>query len=427
MVFLDVVYNHFGPDGNYLHRYAPQFFTDRHHTPWGAAINFDDQSSRTVRDFVIHNALYWLSEYHLDGLRLDAVHAIIDESKPDILEELADAVRGGLGAQRHIHLVLENDLNQARYLGRDAKSKPKAYAAQWNDDIHHVLHVLATREQGGYYADYAARPIEQLGRCLAEGFAYQGDPSAYRDGELRGEPSAHLPPTAFVNFLQNHDQIGNRAFGDRISKLSKPEVLVSLTAILLLSPSIPLLFMGQEWGSEQPFPFFCDFAAELAEKVTEGRRGEFARFPEFSDPAARERIPDPNAKETFSVAVLDWEQTQRKPYDHWLALHRRLLALRRAEIVPRLAGMAGSSASYRILGHHALVVHWRMGDGSQLTLLANLSDQATTVSELPPGRVLFMAPEATRTIAIGDALPPWSVVWSLENAAAQPAKSGQSI
>ena len=220
MVFLDVIYNHFGPDGNYLHAYAPLFFSTRHHTPWGQAINFDGDGSRNVRDFFIHNALYWLEEYDIDGLRLDAVHAILDDSEPDILVELAEAVRTGPGAERPRHLVLENDNNAAHYLVRTAELAPKWYAAQWNDDLHHVLHVLVTGEADGYYGDYADHPLQYLGRCLTEGFAYQDDPSEYRDGVRRGEHSSHLPPTAFVNFLQNHDQIGNRAFGERLSVLA---------------------------------------------------------------------------------------------------------------------------------------------------------------------------------------------------------------
>jgi (1->4)-alpha-D-glucan 1-alpha-D-glucosylmutase len=253
MVLLDVVYNHFGPEGNYLHLYAPQFFTSRHHTPWGAAVNFDDAGSRTVRDFFIHNALFWLTEYRFDGLRLDAVHAIVDDSTPDILRELAQAVADGPGRERHVHLVLENDRNEARYLGRDRAGRAQAYVAQWNDDIHHALHVLVTGETDGYYEDYADSSLRHLGRALTEGFCYQGEPSRHRGGAPRGEPSTHLPPTAFVSFLQTHDQVGNRAFGERLSRLAPPEAVRAATAILLLSPQPPLLFMGQERGAVSVF------------------------------------------------------------------------------------------------------------------------------------------------------------------------------
>ncbi len=308
-VFLDVVYNHFGPDGNYLHLYAPDFFTERHKTPWGAAINFDGDTARPVRDFFIENALYWLEEFHFDGLRFDAVHAILDDSRRHILTELAETVRARLGAGRPIHLVLENDKNQARLLG------PRLFTAQWDDDIHHALRVLTTGEIEGYYADYAERPAERLGRALAEGFAYQGDLSAYR-GEARGEPSAGLPPTAFVSFIQNHDQVGNNAFGTRLARLAAPEIIRIAAAIYLLSPQIPMLFMGEEWGAEQPFAFFCDFGPELAEAVRQGRRREFAKFPAFRDAAARARIPDPCAATTFASAVLDNFAGDAVAFDH---------------------------------------------------------------------------------------------------------------
>jgi malto-oligosyltrehalose trehalohydrolase len=413
MVFLDVVYNHFGPEGNYLHLYAPQFFTERHHTPWGAAINFDGDGSRTVRDFFIHNALYWLTEYHLDGLRLDAVHAILDDSQPHVLVELAERVRRGPGAMRHVHLVLENDANEARYLERDGDGRPRWYDAQWNDDIHHALHVLATGETGGYYLDYTERPAWQLGRCLTEGFAYQGDPSPYRAGKRRGEASRDLPPTAFVSFLQNHDQIGNRAFGERITRLASPEAVRAVTAILLLAPSPPLLFMGQEWGADEPFPFFCDFGPELAGTVTEGRRTEFAKFPEFGDPEARERIPDPCSERTFESAVLDWSALHREPYRGWLALHRELLGLRHRALTPRLKGIRGRSAEFALLDERALRARWRLGDGSGLTLLANLAEQPVARVERPTGNLLYATSEGVLTSLDAATLPPWSVAWFL--------------
>ena len=190
MVLLDVVYNHFGPQGNYLHAYAPDFFNPRQATPWGAAINFAGPNSRPVRDFFIHNALYWVEEFHLDGLRLDAIHAIRDESSPDIVEEIAVALSQGPGRERHVHLVLENDRNQSHYLGRDAAGLPRQASAQWNDDFHHVLHVLASGEIDGHYADYASDPARLLSRCLSEGFAYQGEPSPFRHDERRGETSS---------------------------------------------------------------------------------------------------------------------------------------------------------------------------------------------------------------------------------------------
>ncbi len=417
MVFLDVVYNHFGPEGNYLAVYAPQFFNPDHHTPWGAAINFDGDRKHWVRQFFIHNALYWLEEYHFDGLRFDAAHAIPDDSTPHILNELAEAVKKNFGASRHIHLVLENDANNAAYLLRDGQGRPRRYVAQWNDDIHHALHVILTGEADGYYADYADTPIHYLGRCLTEGFAYQGECSAYRNGEPRGEPSAQLPATAFVSFLQNHDQVGNRALGERISVLTSDVALHAALALLLLAPSPPLLFMGQEWGSEQPFPFFCDFGADLADQVVEGRRREFARFAQFRDPAQRERIPNPMAVQSFTQAVLDWESKDRAPHAQWLDLHRRLLAVRRRELVPRLSGLKGSQSDYQALGERALRAQWRLGDGTQLGVLANLGTEVLRNVDMPPERRLY----ATHAdLLSGDntrGLPAWSVLWYLRDKA----------
>ena len=258
MIFLDVVYNHFGPDGNYLPTYAPQVFTDRHKTPWGAAINYDGPNSRPVRELVIHNALYWLEEFHLDGLRLDAIHAIIDDSPKHLLTELAERVRHAVGTERHVHLVLENEENEAHWLARAPDGRTPAYTAQWNDDVHHGLHTAATGEQAGYYAEYRG-DTKKLARALAEGFCFQGEMMEYR-GDARGEPSAHLPASAFVAFIQNHDQVGNRAFGDRLTATTPAEAVRAVAAVYLLAPQIPMLFMGEEWAAAQPFPFFCDFA-----------------------------------------------------------------------------------------------------------------------------------------------------------------------
>ena len=406
MVFLDVVYNHFGPDGNYLHAYAPSFFTPRHHTPWGDAINFDDDDSATVRAFFIHNALYWLEEYRFDGLRFDAVHAIHDDSKPHILEALAEAVRGRLGAERHIHLVLENEANQARFLARDAGGRALAYDAQWNDDFHHAAHVLASGESEGYYTDFSEEPLRLLARCLSEGFAYQGDPSLFKQGESRGEPSAHLPPGAFVNFLQNHDQIGNRAFGERLSVLAPAPRLRALTEILLLSPSPPMLFMGQEWASQRPFLFFCDFAGELGDAVRDGRRKEFAAFAAFADPEARARIPDPVDPATFAASGLDWTELAEPEPARWLALHRALLRLRALHVVPLLR--AGHPTATAAITGALLSVDWDWPDGGRLSLIANLADDAVA-GATRTGEVIYCSPGAENG---DDALPGWSVRWT---------------
>ena len=399
MIFLDVVYNHFGPEGNYLRAYAPSFFTDRHHTPWGAAINFDSSGSRPVRDFFVHNTLYWLEEYRFDGLRYDAVNAIRDDSSPHILEEIAAAAHAGPGRERAIHLVLENDDNVARYL---RPTEPKLFRAQWNDDAHHALHAIATGERDGYYADYQPA-IEHLARCLAEGFDYQGQPSPVRKGRKRGEPSAGLPPLAFVNFLQNHDQVGNRAFGERLSALVPEPALRCCTAILLLAPQIPMLFMGEEYGAETPFLFFCDFGPDLAAAVTRGRRAEFERFAAFSK-ADIERIPDPNDAATFERSRLDWRELAAPRHAARRDEHRALLALRHERIVPLLPKLGPHCGTAKVTGQAVLEAAWSGGGGERLTLVANLSEKAAAAAARPPGELIY----ATSGGAPDGTLPAWS-------------------
>ena len=407
MIFLDVVYNHFGPQGNYLARYAPSFFTERHQTPWGAAI---DYSQREVREFAIENALYWLEEFHFDGLRLDAVHAIADLSEPTstphFLHELAQRVAEGPGRHRHVHLVLENDDNAAHYLERD-------FRAQWNDDLHHAFHVLATGEGDGYYADYVRDPLSSLGRSLADGFFFQGDASEFRGGATRGEPSAHLPSTAFVSFMQNHDQIGNRAFGERLVVLAPREALQALTAIHLLAPQVPLIFMGEEFGAVTPFLYFCDFEGELGRAVTEGRRREFVRFARFADTAAANEIPDPNDAQTFEASRLDWASTDGIEQVRWREFYRDLLTLRTREIAPRLPAMRGGHR-FDVLGDGGLQVRWRLGDDSVLALDAQLGARSAE-RELLSGRTLFeLAHGSAATMRAA-----WSVRWTLEESNAR--------
>lgn len=462
MLFLDVVYNHFGPSGNYLHKYAPQFFTERAHTPWGAAVDF---SRRQVRDFFICNALYWLDEYRFDGLRFDAVDQIRDASEPHILAEIVQLVRARF-PDRHVHLVLENDDNAAHYLVRErprasaqapcsnlpagrasalatcrghvaltrapaqgsagghpaprtaaregiqdpGRAPARSYTAQWNDDFHHAAHRLATGETNGYYADYP-RPVTALARALAEGFIYQGEHSAYRD-RARGEASAALPPLAFVDFLQNHDQTGNRAFGERLAALADADAVETLTSILLLAPSVPLLFMGEEWGSTRPWLFFCDYAGELADAVREGRRREFSKFSVFADPKARERIPDPNASETYNASRLDWTEAMAQTGRRRLELVRTLLDIRRREIVPRLAE-ALQGGRFRVADERAVFVEWTLADAARLQLAANpTAAPARGLDWRPSGRRLYAHPDDLPPDRLTE-LPAWSVAWSL--------------
>jgi maltooligosyltrehalose trehalohydrolase len=397
MVLLDVVYNHFGPEGNYLDRYAPAFFAPAQ-TPWGAAI---DYRVPQVRAFAIENALHWLARYRFDGLRLDAVHAIVQPGEPSILHELSRAV-GALAeaSGRRIHLVLENDDNRANLLDPDADVPAGKYRAQWNDDYHHAWHVVLTGETAGYYRDYAVAPRRHLARVLSSGLAYQGEPSVHRGGRRRGEPSGHLSPLAFVDFLQNHDQIGNRPLGDRLVGQAREAALEAALAMTLLAPMPPLLFMGEEWGAREPFPFFCDFPEPLASAVRKGRREEFkAAYAALGD-----QIPDPLAEETFRSAVLDWEARASPAGRKRLALVRELLAVRRREITPDLATARFGAAQ---CPDDVLTAHWRLTERRTLILLANLSERAAQAPRgFQSGRPIWGGEPA-------GGLAPWTVFWSV--------------
>ncbi|MBX5156856.1 malto-oligosyltrehalose trehalohydrolase [Rhizobium sp. NZLR1] len=399
-VFLDVVYNHFGPDGNYIPSYAP-LFTDHHKTPWGHGINYDGDGSQMIREFVIENAIYWITEFRLDGFRFDAVHAIKDDSDEHLLYELARRVRAAAG-DRHVHLIIENEENDSDLLKRDEKGEAKLFTAQWNDDVHHVLHIAATGETFGYYADYAG-DAGKLGRALAEGFVFQGEHMSYRGGG-RGRPSGHLPPTAFISFIQNHDQIGNRALGDRVLASSPANAVKAVIAIYLLAPEIPMLFMGEEWGAEEPFPFFCDFDEDLNEKVRKGRREELSRLPGFD----ADDLLDPTAPSTFAAAKLDWS---KRTTSDVLEYYRTLLDLRHRKIVPLLKGVAGGSAVYRSAGN-AIAVDWTLAESRHLHLRANLGSEA--------GRPLDPQQGDAETIfrlgSDGGDLAPWTVIWSMSKA-----------
>ncbi|MGO4809402.1 malto-oligosyltrehalose trehalohydrolase [Cupriavidus sp. 2MCAB6] len=409
MVLLDVVYNHFGPEGNFLHRYAATFFRSDVRTPWGAAIDFRQPE---VRRFFTENACYWLEDFRFDGLRLDAVHAIVDEGW---LREMAGEVRARHPG-RHIHLVLENHDNDASLLAA-------GFDAQWNDDGHHALHVLLTGECDGYYGDYArpagdapaeesaAPMLAHLARVLAEGFAYQGEVSPTR-GTRRGQPSAALAPTAFVLFLQNHDQTGNRALGERLTRLAQPDALRAAVLLQLLCPQIPLVFMGEEYGAETPFLYFTSHPPELAEAVRAGRRREFGAVAAFGDPERAALIPDPNDPATFEAS--------RPPLDGdnaWSQYYRALLAIRQRELVPRLAG--STSAGVRIVGEAALAASWRLGDGALLTIWINFCDAPASSSPagMPPvipGRLLAQSREGAEQALAKGLLPPASAIACLD-------------
>ena len=385
MVLLDVVYNHFGPEGNYLHAYAEPFFDASRHTPWGAGI---DYTRTPVRRFFIENALYWLREFRLDGLRLDAIDQIRDPSEPELLVELAQEVRARI-TDRPVHLTTEDNRN-VTHLHERRNGAVALHTAEWNDDMHNAAHVLATGEADAYYRPFADDPSRHLARALAEGFAFQGPE--------RGEPSAHLPPAAFVDFLQNHDQTGNRALGERLVTLTDPAMHDALTAILLLSPHVPLMFMGEDWGETRPFLFFAGFDGDLGRAVTEGRRREFADFPAFAGHTGD--IPDPIDPATFAASRLDWARRDTPGGMAAREKVRHLLRLRRDRIVPHLARAGGHAGTVRVAGDGRIAVDWRLGD-ARLALRANLGDSA---ADLPgaDGTLLHLsgaAPGAPRSAA----------------------------
>ncbi|RAN81277.1 malto-oligosyltrehalose trehalohydrolase [Bacillus sp. SRB_336] len=386
-VLLDVVYNHFGPRGNLLSTYAPAFFDDDRSTPWGAAIDFRQPQ---VRRFFIGNALMWLADYRFDGLRLDAVHAIAPE---DFLLELSAEARASC-SPRQIHLILENEHNASHLLRG-------AFDAQWNDDGHNALHVLLTGERHAYYADFATRPIEQLALVLRDGFAFQGQ--ADRRGVSRGEPSGDLPPSAFVLFLQNHDQVGNRPFGERLSTLAAPAALRAAVALVALSPMIPLFFMGDEWGCTTPFLFFCDYTGELAEAVRQGRAAEFSEGPASG---AQRDLPDPNARSTFQASVPRVEEADvALSWSEWFA---QLLAKRRRQLCPALRG--AHAIDCEVIGNAALLARWRLGDGSVWEMALNLGSVPATLPSSDTNTVVHAEPFDAAYPRCRGALPPHSLV-----------------
>lgn len=346
MALLDVVYNHFGPDGACLHEIAPAFFDAARTTPWGPGI---DYAQPAVRAFFVENALMWLRDYRFDGLRLDAVHQIADPSDPDLVERIAACARAEI-ADRPIHLIAEDERNVLRHRERGA------VRAVWNDDWHHAVHCALTGEREGYYASFAVDPVGDLLAACRQGHVEQGQPRPGRDGP-RGEPAGHLPTTAFVNANQTHDQIGNRAHGERLLALADPRGAAAAHALLLSAPFVPMLFMGEEAGETAPFLFFTDHADALAEAVRDGRRAEFARFAGFYGDA----VPDPNAVETFERSRPFRRQTEGG--GDWRALTRAILAFRRARVVPLLRSGRDGPALARRTGEFSFTCEWRFRAG----------------------------------------------------------------
>lgn len=375
-VALDVVYNHLGPEGNYLRNFGP-YFTDRYKTPWGEAINFDGSFSDHVRWYFISNALYWISDFHIDALRLDAIHAIVDTSAVPFLEELAHNVQS-LAAKlgRHLHLIAESDLNDARIV------RPRAvggfgHDAQWTDDFHHSLHTLLTREKTGYYESFGS--LDHLAKAYTSGFVYSGQYSPYR-GRCYGNSSLDVPARRFVVFAQNHDQVGNRALGDRLSTIVKFERLKLAAGAVLLSPFVPLLFMGEEYGETAPFLYFVSHGDEsLIEAVRKGRQEEFSRFDWQED------IPDPQSVETFHRSRLNWSLRDDDEHRIIGSVYRELLVLRRS--IPALSKLSKTCTRASASGDSCLILE-RWYEADHVFAAFNFGDSSVRVCS-PTGKTYW--------------------------------------
>ena len=391
-VVLDIVLNHFGPEGNYLPLLSPAFFDADRMTPWGNGIAYEREP---VRQYITDAPFYWLTEYRLDGLRFDAIDQIKDASDTHILVEIAEKIREAI-PHRHVHLTTEDSRNVIFLHPRDEQGNAPLFTGEWNDDFHNAAHVFATGETHAYYQDFAFEPEKKFARALAEGFVYQGEVSL-QTGESRGVECHSQPPQFFVDFIQNHDQTGNRAQGERLITLAGAEKTRVLLAALLLSPHIPLLFMGEEFGETHPFLFFTDFHGELAKAVREGRAKEFTGHAGHD-----ENVPDPNDLNTFLRSTLDWEKLKQEEGKSWLRFTRSLLTLRHRHIVPLLR--QGGTVEGKILhtAHGRVAVSWQFPQGT-LSLALNIGKKPAPMPELA-GETLFSWPEA------GDVLPPNSIV-----------------
>ncbi|WP_342753680.1 malto-oligosyltrehalose trehalohydrolase [Pantoea sp. MBD-2R] len=378
-VVLDIVLNHFGPEGNYLPRLSPDFFHKERMTPWGAGIAYDVDAARR---YIVEAPLYWLKEYHLDGLRFDAIDQIEDISDKHALIEIAERIRAEI-TDRPIHLTTEDSRNVIFLHPREADGAVPLFTGEWNDDFHNAVHVFATGETQAYYRDFANAPEKLIARILTEGFAYQGEVSP-QSGKKRGVKSTDQPPVAFVDFIQNHDQVGNRAQGERLITLAGAERTKVLLALLLCSPHIPLLFMGEEYGETHPFLFFTDFHGDLAKAVRKGRAEEF----EGHD---GEDVPDPNAKSTFDASKLNWQALETEDGKAWLAFTRKLLTLRQQHIVPLLATAGGNSGSVLKTAEGFVAVSWTFPQGT-LSLALNIGATPQPLPDLP-GETIFAWPE----------------------------------
>ncbi len=374
-VILDVVYNHLGPEGNYLWDYGP-YFTDKYKTPWGPAINFDGAYSNEVRNFFIENALHWFKHYHIDGLRLDAIHGIFDFSANHFLQELAERVdEFSSHKRRRFYLIAESDLNNIRVI-RTREAGGYGIHAQWNDDFHHCIHTLLTGERQGYYTDFGT--IEHFIKSFKEGFVYSGQYSGYRKRN-HGNSSLDRPASQFIVFSQNHDQVGNRMLGERLSNLVSFESLKLIAASVLLSPYIPLLFMGEEYGEDIPFLYFISHSdKDLIEAVRGGRKEEFKAFNWQSEP------PDPQSVETFLASKIRWEKKYEGKHRVLSHLYKELILLRKS--IPALSNLDKKCIEVSQAESKKAFVVRRWKDGSEAYLLFNFDDVDTQyVASLPEG------------------------------------------
>jgi maltooligosyltrehalose trehalohydrolase len=393
-VILDVVYNHLGPDGNYLECFSPAYFTDRYPNDWGKALNFDGPESAQVREFFIENACYWIREFHLDGLRLDATQSIHDDSATHVLAELSQRTRKA-ALPRSIILVAENEPQEAECL-RPPEEDGFGLDAMWNDDFHHSARVALCGTHDGYFHDHRGRPQEFIS-AVKRGFLFQGQYYHWQK-KPRGTPITDQPAAALVCFIQNHDQVGNTLDGIRIGHLTSPSRLRAMTALLLLGPETPLLFMGQEFGASTPFRFFADHKPALSAKVFQGRREFLKQFAGYATPDAQARIQDPSAEATFRGSILDF--AEREKHAPLYALHRDLIALRKRDRV--ISRQVRQDIDGAVLGNDAFVLRWFGGADGDRLLVVNLRDELD----------LHPAPEPLLAPPFGSS---WQLVMSTED------------
>jgi maltooligosyltrehalose trehalohydrolase len=358
-VILDVVYNHLGPDGNYMGVYSDHYFNASHHTPWGAAFNLDGPDAAPVRNHFAENPLYWVKEFHIDGFRLDATQAIPDDSPKHLIQEIAEKTQA-LGA-----LVICEDPRNERNLILPREQGGYGCDAVWADDFHHVVRVQMTDENEGYMG-YFKGTMDELLKTLREGWLFTGE--LQKDGIPRGTPGADIEPEHFVHCISNHDQVGNRAYGERLDQMISSAAYRAASALLLMEPYTPMFFMGQEWAASNPFLYFTDHHDELGKGVTEGRRKEFAEFSAFQDPAKRALIPDPQALATFTASKLDWTELERQPHRETLRLYRDFLRFRRANLTDRRRG------HWRVeqVSRRAISIRYRRKSTGDILIVAQL-------------------------------------------------------